>query len=64
MTMQKCIILFEDGTEAVFVGEVQYDEKKRKKIRKVQFTVPIEKEVKSRDEEVVEKLFGMFGMKG
>ena len=44
MTTQKCIIIFEDGTKAVYIGNVQFDTNNRKRVKKVQFTVPIDVE--------------------
>jgi len=61
MITQKCIIVFEDGSRAIYVGDVQYDMVSRKRVKKVQFTVPIENEIE--DDDVVKNLMNMFGMK-
>ena len=75
MAIQKCIIWLTDGSKLVYEGEVQYDIELRPKVRKVQFTVPIEDDILPEDDipsairrppnsdDAVNTLMGMFGMK-
>lgn len=71
---QKCIIWLTDGTKLVYEGDVQYDTETRPKVRKVQFSVPIDDDILPEDDiplnknpfvgdDAVETLMGMFGMK-
>lgn len=64
MAYQKCIIWLTDGTKLVYEGDVQYDTDARPKIRKVQFTVPIDDEFTAEDDksgELPEFFKNMFG---
>jgi hypothetical protein len=71
---QKCIIWLTDGTKLVYEGEAQYDTEARPKVRKVQFSVPIDDDILPEDDiplhknpfagdDAVNTLMGMFGMK-
>ena len=69
---QKCIIILVDGTRLEYVGEAQYDTELRPKVKKVQFTVPIDDEPDLEEYDApkgmgkgmgVDELLNIFGMK-
>jgi hypothetical protein len=61
MMYQKCIIIFTDGTEAVYTGDVQFDTKAPKKVRRVQFSIPLEEKRPMTLEEYERFRSGLYG---